>query len=128
MLSSNNSLGVYIWNKETSIFDQTNVISPEECEIESTFLCNLLHYTVDADVNGLLDITIWGTNGDENCLLLYLHEPKLNFAMAASRSLAETTQPFVLSYGGDNGRQKVNSLCVYENGSRTLLKYDDTGL
>ena len=36
-----------------------------------------------------------------------------------------TSQPFAFSYGSDNGRGKTNALCLYENGTRKILKIDD---
>ena len=36
----------------------------------------------------------------------------------------KTTDPIIISYGTTNGPQKVTGLLVYENGKRSIIKYD----
>lgn len=54
------------------------------------------------DINGLLDIVVWGSAGGQNCLLPFIHQPDFTFAKGAVLAMPNTSNPFVIAYGTNN--------------------------
>jgi hypothetical protein len=79
------------------------------------------------NIDGLLDIVVWGTINNQNCLLPYLHinnnQTNSSFVKGNLLTMPITSNPFVVSYGVDNGPNKTIALLIYMNNIRSLLKY-----
>ena len=125
MMLENNTLGIFIWDKDKSFFEQKTTITPVDCEVSSVFLCTYMNDADDANLDGLLDVTIWGEALNQNCLMPFIQQ-NMTFSPLNTRFMDKTSQPFVISFGGNNGREKTNALCIFENGTRLLLKVDTT--
>lgn len=99
------------------------VLDVSLCPASSVILCNTVRDLDDMDMDGTLDVAVWGSNTEgQNCLLPFLHNSNLSFAMAQLATMQETTNPFFISFGNNNGQKSVG-LLAYMNGGRTFLKY-----
>ena len=83
------------------------------------------HYVDDIDLNGLLDIVIWGTINNQNCLQPFIHQTNNTYIASQLLTMEPTSDPIVISFGPDN-LEKTIGLLVYMNGSRAILKYEST--
>lgn len=75
------------------------------------------------DLNGLLDIVIWGSVNNQSCILPYNHLPNNTYSPSSILTMQSTSNPIVISYGPDNNQRTIG-LLVFMNGSRALLKYE----
>lgn len=81
----------------------------------------------DLDLNGFLDVVVWGTVNNQNCILPFIHQSNGTFLKATQILMQPTSNPFIVSFGQNNG-QKTIALAAYQNGSRVLLKYEPNTL
>lgn len=79
----------------------------------------------DMDMDGLLDILVWGSANGSSCLLPFQQQQQNNFVQRSATIMTKTANPFVISYGPNNA-QKTVGLLVYQNGSRVILKYESS--
>lgn len=118
--SNNNFILMYTWNSSDAIFIFWQTINTTDCPISSVFL-------YDLDLNGFLDVVVWGTVNNQNCVLPFIHQSNGTFVKATQILMQPTSNPFVVSFGPNNG-QKTIALAAYQNGSRVLLKYEPNTL
>ncbi len=83
------------------------------------------YYEDDIDLNGLLDIVIWGTINNQSCLQPFIHQTNNTYIASQVLTMEPTTDPIVISFGPDN-LEKTIGLLVYMNGNRVILKYEST--
>lgn len=89
------------------------------------YLCRFVSYVDDADLNGLLDIVVWGTVNDQNCLLPFIQQSGQTYSKSPLTTTPPTSNPFLLSFGANNA-QKTITLALYQTNTRILLKYEPT--
>lgn len=89
------------------------------------YLCRFVCYVDDADLNGLLDIVVWGTVNNQNCLLPFIQQSGQTYSKSPLTTTPPTSNPFLLSFGANNA-QKTITLALYQTNTRILLKYEPT--
>ena len=79
-LNNPNILSIYSWVPDLAKFALNQSLDASTCPVQSVFLCKYYRYLDDLDLNGLLDIVIWGTTENNlNCLLPYIHQAGSTF-------------------------------------------------
>lgn len=99
-VDSNGNTLIFLYSTASGNYEQTaNSLPPyENCIPVNYYLCKSFLHSDDANDDGSLDITVWGTNPTGNCMYLLLQNDGSFQAAVSTLNFTTTTQPVLFEF------------------------------
>jgi hypothetical protein len=121
---------IFIYSQSSKVYELTYTLTPfQGCNPINYFLRTTRPNLVDINSDGNLDITVWGSNPNGNCMYPLIQNASdangFTPGLTDTFNLTSTTQPSLFEYNlpAGGGTIKTNCLLIYNNDAGVTKRF-----